>query len=174
LANWFNFHSRIVLNRYYYSPSLLKWKSYWSSFWYYWSSYMLQNQSQMSGVQIGLLFRNYLQIQYYHYTTQFNHKANPMLLLSASEKCAFLISPFSAHSVEELYILLFEVSKYIPLYSCCCQKWPEKSLKGRFDTWYICNRLSLPNPSLCLPITQPRQIDLRMRNSGGRHLWLGY
>lgn len=93
----------------------------------------------------------------------------------------FFLSPFlfsSIHcnqtSVKKLFPLLSHISKYIPLYSCCCQGWPENSQKRRFDTWFICNRLSLPNPSLCLPIKQPRQIDLRKRNSGGQHQWLGY
>lgn len=45
--------------------------------------------------------------------------------------------------------------------------------KGRFDTWFICNRLTLPNLSPRLPIKQPRQIDLRKGNSGGRYQWSG-
>lgn len=64
--------------------------------------------------------------------------------------------------------LLSQISKYITVYSCSWQRWPENSQKGWFDTWFICNRLPLPNPSPRLPIKQPGQIDLRKGNSGGQ------
>lgn len=52
---------------------------------------------------------------------------------------------------------LYQASKYITRYSCFCE-WPKKQPKR--EGWHVVrNSLSLPNPSVCLPIEPPRQID---------------
>lgn len=52
-------------------------------------------------------------------------------------------------TIDRLRVLLSQVSIYITHYSCCRQEWPENRQKeGWFDTWFIHNKLSLPNLSL--------------------------
>lgn len=110
--------------------------------------------------------------------TTFNQKANPMVLYKHLTCGNAYLLPFLVFTMNPLSVALYSFVWsfwiYITFCSCCCQDWPENRQKGRSDTWFIYNRLSLPNLSLRLPTEQPRQIDLRIRNSGVWHMWLEY
>lgn len=128
-----------------------------------------------------------------HQKSEIDHKVLMVSLFNVCLTRTFDVPPISLSLSLSLSRFLKKINKYCNQclqrsFLCACLKFlnisPSTAVavrddlktakKGRFDTWFICNRLFLPNPSLCLPIKQPRQIDLRNGNSGGQHQWLGY